>query len=67
MIRLEVEEYCQSCLDFCPDVTKPERVYCGDNEPFTFGDTIIKCEYRKRCAGIRRFLEHQLKEVEAVG
>jgi hypothetical protein len=66
MIRLEVEDYCQSCLDFCPDVTKPERVYAGDKE-MILSDTIVRCEYRKRCAGIRRFLEHQMKEVEVVG
>ena len=66
MIRLEVEEYCQQCLDFSPDVIKPERVYFGESE-MILSDTIIRCEYRKRCAGIRRYLEHQMREVEAVG
>lgn len=61
MIRVEVEEYCQHCLDFTPDVTKPERCYVGVDEVF-FGDTIIRCEYRKRCAGIKRYLDKQLKE-----
>ena len=60
MIRIEVEDYCQKCLDFSPDVTKPERIYAGEKE-MHFGDTIIKCEYRKRCAGIRRYLEQQMK------
>jgi hypothetical protein len=60
MIRVEVEEYCQQCLDFEPDVTKPERLYIGVTEK-TFGDTIIRCKYRKRCAAITRFLEHQAK------
>ena len=57
MIKLVVEPYCQQCLDFSPDVTKPERV-CYDG----YTDTIIQCEYRKRCAAIKRFLEQQSKE-----
>lgn len=60
MIRLEVEDYCQACLDFEPDVTKPERIRFN-HEELIFSDTIVKCEYRKRCAGIRRYLEQQLK------
>lgn len=60
MIRLEVEGYCQSCLDFEPDVTKPTRVIPIDGECF-FTNTIVQCTNRKRCAGIRRYLEQQLK------
>lgn len=66
MIRVDVEEYCQSCLDFSPDVTKPERYYAGDKEITFQSDTIIRCEYRKRCAAIKRYLEQQAKG-EAVG
>jgi hypothetical protein len=47
-------------MDFTPEVNKPEKLYCGAGE-FTLGDTIIKCKYRKRCAGIKRFLEQQAK------
>lgn len=60
MIRVDVEDYCQTCMDFTPEVNKPEKLYCGAGE-FTLGDTIIKCKYRKRCAGIKRFLEQQAK------
>ena len=60
MIRVDVEDYCQDCLDFHPDVVKAERVVLGDAASYT--DTIIRCKYRKRCAGITRFLEHQIKE-----
>jgi hypothetical protein len=60
MIRVDVEEYCHECLDFNPDVSKAERVTLGDEMSYT--DTIIRCKYRKRCCGIRRFLEHQMKE-----
>ena len=67
MIRIEVEEYCHNCLDFSPDITKPERMvtalFCE-----TWTDTIVRCEYRKRCASIKRYLEQQAKnETEAVG
>lgn len=67
MIRVEVEEYCHNCLDFSPDVTRPERVNMAlYGECWT--DTIVRCEYRKRCASIKRYLEQQAKnEQEAVG
>ena len=60
MIRVDVEDYCQQCLDFNPDVTKPEKLYSGDGD-ITLGDTVIQCKYRKRCAGIKRYLENQSK------
>ena len=62
MIKIEVEDYCQLCLDFTPDVTKPERLYsleCPDG--MVMSDTIVRCEYRKRCAGIKRYLDQQIK------
>jgi hypothetical protein len=67
MIRLEIEGYCQSCLDFCPDVIKPQRVSLqGETTGWT--DTVIQCEYHKRCQSIKRYLEQQMKgEQEAVG
>lgn len=61
MIKLEVEEYCQECLDFCPDVNKPERLVLNDGTS-VYSDTIIKCKHRKRCSSIMRFLENQVKE-----
>lgn len=62
MIRVEVEDYCQQCLDFTPDVTKPERLYFNNGEvDFAMSDTIVRCEYRKRCAGIKRYLDQQTK------
>lgn len=64
MILVSVEDYCQSCLDFSPDVVKATRT--DDKDVWT--DTIIQCEYRKRCSGIKRYLEHQMKnKVEASG
>jgi hypothetical protein len=61
MIRLEVEDYCQQCLDFCPDVIKPERTVSMIDGAIVQTDTTIHCEYRKRCAGIKRYLEQQAK------
>ena len=64
MIRIDVEEYCHSCLDFETDVSKPIR-NIDDN---TWSDTVVQCKYRKRCGSIRRYLEKQLAgESEAVG
>lgn len=64
MIRIDVEDYCHQCMDFHPDVIPPTKYWVG-NEQDSVGDTIIKCEYRKRCAGIMRYLEKKVKsEVE---
>ena len=66
MIRIEVEDYCQSCRDFSPDVTASTNIYIDDIISRT--DTVIRCEYRKKCAGLVRYLESQLKDkTEAVG
>lgn len=62
MIRVEVEEYCHQCLDFSPDVIKPERIYAGGEEVTALrADTVIQCNHRKRCAGITRYLEQHMK------
>lgn len=60
MIRLEVENYCHSCSDFHPDVFGPEKVFAGKEE-IIVTDTVVKCEYRKRCNAIKRYLEQQAK------
>ena len=62
MITLEVADYCQDCLSFEADVTKPERLYACDEEVAVLGDTIVRCEYRRRCANIKRYLENQTKK-----
>lgn len=65
MIKVEVEGYCHACLDFSPDVIKPQRVL-ADNGDYVFTDTIIQCEHKKRCQNIKRYLEQKSRE-EAVG
>lgn len=66
MIRVDVKDYCQWCLDFSPDVTKPVKYY-GDGGEIVLGDTIIQCEHARRCEAIKRYLESQMKTEEAVG
>lgn len=61
MIRVDVEGYCQQCLDFTPDVIEPKREFSIEVGEVVLTDTIIKCKYRKRCAGIKRYLEQQMK------
>lgn len=76
MIRIEVEEYCHACLDFSPDVTKPTREVAYIHDPLEFlpketviqSDTIVQCEYRRRCEAIKKYLIRQAtEETEAVG
>lgn len=62
MIKVDVEGYCQACLDFTPDVVKPQRIFAvGNGEPIDLTDTIIQCKYRKRCEAITRYLDRQMK------
>ena len=61
MIQLNVEEYCHQCRDFSPNVIEPTRVRSGDDKEPHWSDTIVQCEHRKRCAGLKRYLEQQMK------
>lgn len=61
MIVVNVEGYCQSCLDFTPDVIPPTKTWSDEKKEFILGDTVIKCKYHKRCSGIKRYLEQQAK------
>lgn len=63
MIVLDIEDYCQQCLDFCPEVIKAQRIMFDHGE-MAYSNTIIQCEHRKRCAGITRFLEQRIREAE---
>ena len=60
MIRVSVEDYCQSCMEFVPDVIPPVRSF-SDNMAVKQTDTIIQCKHRKRCETIKRYLDQQLK------
>ena len=63
MIRLAVESYCEDCLVFDPDVDRPQKLYCG-GDLVSQTDTVVRCSYRYRCAGIRRYLEREMKKEE---
>lgn len=58
MIKLDVCEYCQNCVEFEPCVTdRPELLYV-DNKPHGFiGDTIVQCENRYKCEALYRYLK----------
>lgn len=60
MIRIYVEDYCQSCMEFAPDVTPPQRSF-SDNGAVIQTDTIIQCKHRRRCEAIKRYLDQQMK------
>lgn len=64
MIRLDIQDYCASCCDFEPDVTKPVKSSFATalNEVTVVqSDTIIRCTHAKRCECIKRYLNQQLK------
>lgn len=64
MIRVDVEDYCHECRNFNPVATIATRT--GENGEWS--DTVVRCEHRKHCLGLVRYLESQLKsETEAVG
>ena len=60
-IVLEVQPYCSNCLDFEAEVTKPVRIEHVDGE-FVYGDTVVRCEYAKRCKNLVKFLGRQTKD-----
>lgn len=66
MIILDVQDYCQNCKDFDADVEKPKRVLSGDGNVLQT-DTIIRCENRNRCEGIKKYLERQQENPEGFG
>lgn len=63
MIKLEVQDYCQGCPKFEPDVERPVSLYIdGGPKPYvTMGDTIIRCEYRHICERVSRVTKGEQK------
>ena len=63
MINLIVPEYCQSCTDFEPQVTKrPGHVETSYGDLILCGDTYVECEYRHRCKAIYEYFEREKKK-----
>lgn len=60
MIKLDVQPYCQNCLDFRPDVERTD-ILMTDDTVVNVGeiDTIIRCRHRQRCAIIHHYLKDE--------
>ncbi len=56
MIRIEVADYCNECMDFDPDVERPQKAYSFDEE-LIISDTVVRCTNRNRCRNIARYLK----------
>ena len=60
MIKLDIREYCQDCLEFdpCISVTDRSDLLYVDNKPYGFiGDTIVKCKNRYKCETLYKNLK----------
>lgn len=63
MIKLDIQPYCQNCLNFEADVESPERAYAGSDIVYQT-DTIVRCERRKYCENMKRYLEREMEKEE---
>lgn len=65
-IRLVVQDYCSTCFDFDPDVTRPEKIpeyyFLDDITRTQITDTVVKCKNARRCENIKRYLEKQISK-----
>lgn len=61
MIRLDIQPYCDSCMDFTPDTEAPVRNYAGSRFVYQ-SDTIVRCKYRKRCENMIKYLQKQMEK-----
>lgn len=59
MITIDVAEYCSACMDFDPDVQRPQKAY-GMSEEIVISDTVIRCSNRNRCKNIERYLRKRV-------
>lgn len=59
MITIDVAEYCSACMDFDPDVQRPQKAY-GMSEEIVISDTVIRCSNRNRCKNIERYLRKKV-------
>ena len=71
MITLDIQGYCQECLDFEPDVERGKKEYIGwdlnGHDKFVITDTVVRCKYRNRCKAIKRYLEKEKQNAENSG
>lgn len=57
MITLDVADYCSACMDFDPDVQRPQKVY-GLSEEIVISDTVI------RCSKVIHFEQHEVPTID---
>ncbi len=65
MITLDVAEYCSACMDFDPDVQRPQKacgIFDGMSEEIVISDTVIRCANRYRCKNIERYLRKKVTD-----
>lgn len=63
MIKLEVEDYCQNCDEFEPDVRK-DQFFAGGDVYCT--ETTVRCEHRMRCATLVKYFKEAAKKQNEV-
>lgn len=61
MITIDVAEYCSACMDFDPDIQRPQKAY-GMSEEIIISDTVIRCSNRNRCKNIERYLRKKVTD-----
>lgn len=61
MIKLDVADYCHTCIEFSPEADIPV-VYLTNNHPVILGDTVVRCEHQERCRNIQRNLEKNIQK-----
>lgn len=66
MIKLDVQEYCHGCANFTADVKEPEK-YHADFDIIEMTDTLVRCEHRKLCENLVRYLSPKINESLIIG
>lgn len=71
MINLLIDEYCENCPDFEPEVDKTELYNDMGDVIHGMGDAIhnteISCAHRERCRSIKDYLEATVTVDKAKG
>ncbi|OUP71318.1 hypothetical protein B5F10_04835 [Anaerotruncus colihominis] len=55
MIKLDVQEYCHGCANFTADVKEFDGF-----DIIEMTDTLVRCEHRKLCENLVRYLRKQV-------
>lgn len=58
MIKLEVDEYCDSCLEFDAHVEK-EILFDGYSKKYS--NTNITCKHKDKCKYLKDMIEKEIK------